>query len=941
MSQVKIYQEGGKAPATGQKYTFKINGSETIDLGHEELQSWFNDHMKAGGGKTKNRDEWNTDFNGFLGKVKEANASGQYFDLDLQGDSVGAITAPTTFSDAEQGIKENGKAAKPGLLAGIGGTRDQTARNSSLIGGVSEYVRGAYTRASELKTKAEAEATAKEKAELDKVKAEKSKTFNNRLNGYTSNFLDPTSNFTDIDGRRSSLDYAQKQYHTGKDADRARIKSQWANKAAGEFKSMYDEASADPETLKAFEDKFGKDAINKVSTFGTSQFKADDFLKNAYGEGFSMFTDSKAWQAKQQAAVAQTLNDRGDGTFTGSDETVYTDVNGKNKLTGNYTDGKYYKDGKIANGDIDGLKYNQGSLFDGNANNRIYRQGKVYSGYDPDDVNDYDFTNWADRAVVYGGKRMHMNDFAKLAMANPNDRALGDKYNEIVTSMMPTVTDDGTNFSVSYNGQQDSEFIRSNPEIGLNQKNPYYGAKSELPSFYKDLSSSYTNFSPSKGALLVEYNNKVNQFGAPAINVRMRTPDGKFMKGNVKRDRFGNSTFISTNGKKIVLGKYVGKPKDTNSSYFPFKDVDQENKNTLSKILFGPIVTRNEKGGKLEALRANKFQIGGAIVNNGGRRNQTYSGAGIKEVLGARGNYELSDTDLWELGALAGDVGSLAATFAPGVGNAVAAGAGAVGSIANFGAQVSKDGLDWGDAGGLAAGLALDAATLVPGLGTLAKTSKIAKGLKSAAPLLGKAFAAYGLASSATALHKILTSDEDVTVDDWRQLAIGLTTTIAGKRAGFDKALATTKGKAVTTIKANGERFELDNSTATAIANAKGAGNKADIVRKFVASKMNAGIGDGITAGPLLKPEGIQLEKGMNLRIKGIGIGGKDKIGLSTDAGERIARPMDSANWLQKRAIRRAAMANPTAASSAEVLGTENRLPTAFGQKYTWFQVKV
>lgn len=89
------------------------------------------------------------------------------------------------------------------------------------------------------------------------------------------------------------------------------------------------------------------------------------------------------------------------------------------------------------------------------------------------------------------------------------------------------------------------------------------------------------------------------------------------------------------------------------------------------------------------------------------------------------------------LTALALDVAGLASTAALGVGNAV-------GAVTELGSTISTaiadykrdDDWSWSDTGNLILNLGMDAATLIPGLGTMAKGAKVTKAIKAVAPIL-------------------------------------------------------------------------------------------------------------------------------------------------------------------------------------------------------------
>lgn len=137
------------------------------------------------------------------------------------------------------------------------------------------------------------------------------------------------------------------------------------------------------------------------------------------------------------------------------------------------------------------------------------------------------------------------------------------------------------------------------------------------------------------------------------------------------------------------------------------------------------------------------------------------------------------------------DTAGAAATFIPGYGNVIGALTGLAGSIARFGSDIQRDGLDWGDARRLLTNIGLDALTLIPGAGTAAKTAKVGKAAKSAKVLnsvgkvlrntakpLSVAGAAGGIATAAGA---IADGDGEFTSEDFVQLGQGL----LGATGGF------------------------------------------------------------------------------------------------------------------------------------------------------------
>lgn len=185
------------------------------------------------------------------------------------------------------------------------------------------------------------------------------------------------------------------------------------------------------------------------------------------------------------------------------------------------------------------------------------------------------------------------------------------------------------------------------------------------------------------------------------------------------------------------------------------------------------------------------YQEGGVLRNSISSDLQDKQSASMSDVFSGE---SLSAADKADLTALALDVAGLASTAAFGIGNAVGAATGLGSTISTAIADYKRDDdWSWSDTGNLILNLGMDAATLIPGLGTMAKGAKVTKAIKTAAPILRKAFTALGLGTSLTALGKVM-SGEELTINDWRLLANGLNAVtgigrnIAGKKLYTQKA---------------------------------------------------------------------------------------------------------------------------------------------------------
>lgn len=205
------------------------------------------------------------------------------------------------------------------------------------------------------------------------------------------------------------------------------------------------------------------------------------------------------------------------------------------------------------------------------------------------------------------------------------------------------------------------------------------------------------------------------------------------------------------------------------------------------------------------------YQEGGILRNSISSDLQDKQSASMSDVFSGE---SLSAADKADLTALALDVAGLASTAAFGVGNAVGAATGLGSTISTAIADYKRDDdWSWSDTGNLILNLGMDAATLIPGLGTMAKGAKVTKAIKTAAPILRKAFTTLGLGTSLTALGKVM-SGEELTINDWRLLANGLNAVtgigrnVAGKKLYTQKAGAGELSKPLE-VNVNGKTKEI------------------------------------------------------------------------------------------------------------------------------------
>lgn len=133
------------------------------------------------------------------------------------------------------------------------------------------------------------------------------------------------------------------------------------------------------------------------------------------------------------------------------------------------------------------------------------------------------------------------------------------------------------------------------------------------------------------------------------------------------------------------------------------------------------------------------------------------------------------------------DVGSMIASFVPGYGTAASAALGVGSTIGNFTADLADESVRVGSAFlNAGAGLGMDLVGLIPGLGAAGKGSKIAKNLLKVAPKLITIWSAStSFAPAMQAFNKLKDKGaKEMTVEDWKALANGLTAAAGVTRWG-------------------------------------------------------------------------------------------------------------------------------------------------------------
>lgn len=210
---------------------------------------------------------------------------------------------------------------------------------------------------------------------------------------------------------------------------------------------------------------------------------------------------------------------------------------------------------------------------------------------------------------------------------------------------------------------------------------------------------------------------------------------------------------------------------------------------------------------------------------------------------------DLTSADWMDVGAFAADLASLGLSLT-GVGSLAAAGVGAAGSLARFGADAKRDGFQWTDAGNLLLNLGMDAVTALPVVGNLGKAGKLAKLLKqkSLGSAVLKVLGAYGAGSAAYTAAKKIVNGEQWSFRDLSTVANGLNSAIALHRTGIldpvKQNVKTGKYKGVEIGEFKGKKLKLSGDEVKAIATKETPKERINALAEKLKTKVN----DGITA---------------------------------------------------------------------------------------------
>lgn len=140
---------------------------------------------------------------------------------------------------------------------------------------------------------------------------------------------------------------------------------------------------------------------------------------------------------------------------------------------------------------------------------------------------------------------------------------------------------------------------------------------------------------------------------------------------------------------------------------------------------------------------------------------------------------EWTTEDYARMTAIGLDIASIISSFVPGYGSLVSAGTGFASTLTNLGADIAGNlagrGSGWDTAKNALWGLGADILGVIPGLGAAGKISKVAKSFKYIAPA---ALTVWGATENGKPAYqsaqKLLSNPDSMTVQDWQNIANGL-----------------------------------------------------------------------------------------------------------------------------------------------------------------------
>lgn len=797
MAQIKKFQTGtGSEGIQPSKLKFKINGNDfekDEQFVRDQFEPVFNELVASGSAKARDRDQWKNSFQQYLtqarnGLININSSSGKVLDS--------TYTPNNTGTTPELGLNADGTEARKTVVGNIISPRQQNEqqRMGFINGLIGNRLIGAYdTDTLAAKTKADAEAA--------KAKGDKRTAALDKLKGFSAGY----GEYGYGQDFKTSPDLVYNKWYDPKVTDAHRMAGM-STYYGDRFKSIFDTGLDEYKDDADFKTALNGRSLEEVRkqaqqyydpTKGTFIKPAKTLAEfNQYAnvldtmDADNKFQDKNAWnalkvaqanasktpeqiqteQAQAQQVAATTIAITPSGKyFKDKDGRMYTDSAGKNRVDG-------WQDGVLWRG---------GSPYEG------HYIGRGISG-------DQDYSSSQTGAYVKG-KKVDLEE-----------------YNNWYRSL------EGTPSLAAYRGLLDQR--KAQADIFYNKN--YAGTSAYVDNnviqdkdasdfILKDYKGKYTHaqnitgqFKGLNGVAVANVKdiNSANGLGKPFVKnvVRVKGENGgepKTYTGYLKKDNAsGNYIFIGEDGREVpaVSKKFKNvqyDPNTDNSAGARLFRMNMFSEKPDNQIAGTTGLGRGVRGEQPAGV--GKFQLGGNIagVGQGNSAQKRHQQATVRDILdSSSSNYNLSNLDKWELGALAGDLTGVVASLS-GAGSTVAGGLGVASTAVQFGTDVARDGLDWGDVGRAGVGLALDAASFVPGLGIISSDIKGLRTLTKASKWLIPALTAAGVVGAAGTIKDVVSGKKkltDLSVDDLRSIVNGIHGVIGLNRTA--RQIAATEG---------------------------------------------------------------------------------------------------------------------------------------------------
>ncbi len=896
MSQVKKYETGsGNSGIQPSKLKVKVNGKD-YDIDEQSLQDAVNpafDQLKEKGLVNEhNREAFMNSYKQYVQQAKQGTYNiNSSDDKYLNGSYEGPANATLgRDKDGHDALKTKvGNIISPHHL-----NEDQMMNlvNTSL----GDHIIDKYgADQADIKKKADAEAAKTKLASQNKI--------NEYVGGYDS-FRNPASALygKDADGE-GGIAWAQNRFKSMKKGQDNMLFNTLAKQGNYLFSSDLDSQEAQD----AFKAKYGQNVSDLRNIYTNSGYAngkfGKDFNKDKYTGVLDSLDQLRAYDEffkSGSATTAQTTtggtggsastsainNIKKDGAeFTGKDGTIFKD-----------------KDGKIA--------------FTGLRNGALFNNGKIFSGiYNPDYTDDLNYEHSDANKTIAGsywqGKRVGLEDLENN-IKHSGSQSLIDSFRSTMDGQSKYRNDlfSGMTDLASNTNENTSDLYAFKKELGTdNQVN----RATNLTHKFTDIAR--------RGENLYVYKGKgKDQFGNDGV-VRYRhiSKTGTIFDGLLKQDHLtGKYLLDDLRGHTMQLGHADenAKPVDSVNAFIRNADI----RNSVSPITHDYGIDTSpayKEGGILKA------QTGGLLKGVGTQKTDFKSADINGQVFGQN---TLSTADKTQLYGLVAELGGVAAGFIPG-GSIASAGLGVAGTAANFSADYMKHGFKWGDVGSAVGGLALDAASAIPGFGEAAKIGKTANMIRKSAKLLTTGFAALGAVKATASLTKLM-GDQKMDVDDWTNIMQGIHSVVAGKRL-TDEHFATQK-VTTNTIKVNGTEKEISPEIVASI-KAASPGDKVKIAAQHLGVPE-----DQIDTKELTKLTPGIINKAVAASTFGM-FGKKDSFQVPelNASGERVLRDYNTSGLYRKLAIRNTVAQNPSM-KGAEDFTIGNGKNATEGKSLNW-----